>query len=55
MGTKPIHRDKVAAARERVWAVLAAPEVHSLMARERALDVLGRLWEMERTVSDPKA
>lgn len=54
MGSKSIHRDKIAAAQARVWAVLAAPEAHSLMARERALDALGRLWELDRLVPDPK-
>ncbi|KIL98328.1 hypothetical protein CCC_03611 [Paramagnetospirillum magnetotacticum MS-1] len=48
MGQKAARREKLAAIRDRVWAIIAAPEVHSLMSRERALDSLGYLWEIEK-------
>jgi len=48
MGQKAARREKLAAIRDRVWAIIAAPEAHSLMSRERALDSLGYLWEIEK-------
>lgn len=48
MGQKAERREKLAAIRDRVWAIIVAPETHSLMSRERALDSLGYLWEMEK-------
>lgn len=48
MGQKAARREKLAAIRDRVWAIIAAPEAHSLMSRERALDSLGYLWEVEK-------
>ncbi len=48
MGQKAARREKLAAMRDRVWAIIAAPEAHSLMSRERALDSLGYLWEIEK-------
>lgn len=48
MGQKAARREKLAAIRDRVWAIIAAPEAHSLMTRERALDSLGYLWEIEK-------
>lgn len=48
MGQKAARREKLAAIRDQVWAIIAAPEAHSLMLRERALDSLGYLWEVEK-------
>jgi hypothetical protein len=48
MGQKAARREKLAAIRDRVWAIIVAPEAHSLMTRERALDSLGYLWEVEK-------
>jgi hypothetical protein len=48
MSQKAARREKLAAIRDRVWAIIAAPEAHSLMSRERALDSLGYLWEIEK-------
>ena len=48
MGQKAARREKLAAIRERAWEILATPETHSLMSRERALDTLGYLWEVEK-------
>jgi hypothetical protein len=48
MGQKAARREKLAAIRDRVWAIIAAPEAHSLMSRERALDSLGYLWDVEK-------
>jgi hypothetical protein len=48
MGQKALRREKMAAIRERAWEILASPEAHSLMNRERALDSLGYLWEVEK-------
>ncbi len=48
MGQKAARREKLAAIRDRVWAIIAAPEAYSLMSRERALDSLGYLWEIEK-------
>ncbi len=48
MGQKAVRREKLAAIRERAWEIITAPEIHSLMSRERALDSLGYLWEIEK-------
>ena len=48
MGQKAARREKLAAIRERAWEILTTPEVQSLMSRERALDSLGYLWEVEK-------
>ena len=48
MGQKAARREKLVAIRDRAWAIIAAPESHSLMSRERALDSLGYLWEVEK-------
>jgi hypothetical protein len=48
MGQKALRREKLAAIRERAWEILAMPETNSLMSRERALDSLGYLWEVEK-------
>jgi len=48
MGQKAARLEKLAAIREKAWAILTAPECHSLMSRERALDTLGYLWEIEK-------
>jgi hypothetical protein len=48
MGQKATRREKLAAIRERAWEILTTPEVQSLMSRERALDSLGYLWEVEK-------
>lgn len=48
MGQKASRREKLAAIRERAWEVLSTPETHTLMSRERALDSLGYLWEVEK-------
>jgi hypothetical protein len=48
MGQKAVRREKLAAMRERAWEVISTPETHSLMNRERALDSLGYLWEVEK-------
>lgn len=48
MGQKAVRREKLAAIREQAWEILTSPEIHSLMSRERALDSLGYLWEVEK-------
>ena len=48
MSQKALRREKLAAIRDRAWEILATPENHSLMSRERALDSLGYLWEIEK-------
>lgn len=48
MGQKAARREKLAAIRERAWEIIAAPETQTLMSRERALDSLGYLWEVEK-------
>ena len=48
MGQKAARREKLAAIRERAWEILTTPEVQTLMSRERALDSLGYLWEVEK-------
>jgi len=48
MGQKAIRRERLAAARDRVLEIISAPDSHSLMTRERALDSLAILWESER-------
>ena len=48
MGQKAARREKLAAIRERAWEILTTPEIQTLMSRERALDSLGYLWEVEK-------
>lgn len=48
MGQKASRREKLAVIRERACEIIAMPETHSLMSRERALDSLGYLWEVEK-------
>ncbi|WP_172822762.1 hypothetical protein [Paramagnetospirillum marisnigri] len=48
MGQKAARREKLAAIRERALDVISTPETQTLMTRERALDSLGYLWEVEK-------
>jgi hypothetical protein len=53
MGQKAKRRDRFAAIRDRAWEIIASPDSHSLMTRERALDSLERVWESERNRLGP--
>lgn len=48
MGQKALRREKLAAIRKMACEIITAPEHHSLMSRELALDSLGYLWEVEK-------
>jgi len=40
--------EQLVAIREMACDIIAAPEAHSLMTRERALDLIGYVWEVNR-------